>query len=449
MYMHRSVALIIAPLFWTHLPPLGLAYLAATLGKEKIPFTVHDLNMALYEQASTDLRAKWRRAHEPVVYNRLFSQLQNHMPDVYAKILSDVLKEDTCIYAFSVFRSNKECSLQFAREIKRAKPRSIIVFGGPEMTELLSEPAAYNDFSARGIVDAVVVGDGEPLMPKILKDAYQAQLKPLYRADPAADLDGIAYPTFEGFDLLKYQRKRALPLLASRGCVKTCEFCSERLLQANYRRRSARNIVAEIKAHISRYGAKWFTFHDSLINGDLCMLADLCRMIIDERLSIKWEAQVAIRPDMDVALMRRMKEAGCFNFFIGLESGSDRVLKKMRKGYATTDARRFFEDACKAAMHFEISLILGYPGETEKDFEDTLQFLADNKDLIPKIAQCNPFVVLPGTAIAKGGSFRAADLPQVYDPETAGARMKKMLRFFDENGFRYTKGFINNLAYGH
>lgn len=448
MYMRRSVTLIIAPLFWTQLPPLGLAYLAAALGREHIPCTVHDLNMTFYEHASHDMRAKWRQAHDPVVYTTIANQIQNQMSAVYEQALQEVLKDESMVYAFSVFRSNTECSLQLARALKRAQPTSSIIFGGPEMTGLQNAPEECTDLRASGMVDALVIGDGERVMKELVTDASQARLKPLYRADPAVDLESIADPSFEGFDIRRYQRTRALPILSSRGCIRACDFCSERLLQESYRRRSARHVMDEIKAHIRRYGTKWFTFHDSLINGDLSMLADLCRMIIDERLSITWEAQVAIRPDMDVSLLQRMKEAGCFNVFIGLESGSDTVLRAMRKGYTTADARRFFERACAAGVHFEISLIVGYPGETEKDFADTLQFLGDNKDLIPKIAQCNPFVVLPGTALAKSGAFRERDLPRVYDPKTARARMRAMLRFFDDTGFMYTKGFINNLAYG-
>jgi radical SAM superfamily enzyme YgiQ (UPF0313 family) len=130
-----------------------------------------------------------------------------------------------------------------------------------------------------------------------------------------------------------------------------------------------------------------------------------------------------------------MKKSGCYNLFVGLESGSNNMLRAMNKGFNLETALDFFKSLNKAKLQFEISLIFGYPGETEGNFRDSLDFIRQNKKLIPKIAQANPFVDYLG------------DHENKYPLNTVKSRIRKFLRILELEKIRYTKSFINNLIY--
>ena len=306
---------------------------------------------------------------------------------------------------FSVFKSNEIETLALVKKVKEKYPRKIILLGGPQCFSWQYE---VNPDEVK-LADELIVGD------------Y------------VLDLDA-SFPTFDGFRLDKYERKRALPILSSRGCIRTCAFCSERLLSKGFTIRRPENVLKEIQYHKKINKTKWFTFHDSLINGDLNNLDELCDMLLGE--NIVWDAQAIIRRDMPEDLLSKMKKGGCFNLFIGLESGSSKMLKLMRKGFTTEDAEVFFTKCRNVGLHFETSLIAGFPGETEEDFAETLKFIEKNKDIIPKIAQINPYIKYSGTEVEAVNANRGSERTNVF------------IRLVEELGIPYTKDFINNLVRG-
>jgi len=319
--------------------------------------------------------------------------------------LADTGFKFDCI-GFSVFKTNQGTVLEYAKKIKETNPEIKILFGGPQcFTWQFEKPPEEIKYA-----DEIILGDALPF------------------------LDERPFPKFSEFKLEKYERKRALPILSSRGCIRACSFCSERLLANKYFARDPKKIIDEIKYHKEKNNVRWFTFHDSLINGDLKQLSELCRYLKKE--DIKWDAQAIIRKDMPEELLEEMKESGCFNLFIGLESGSERILKLMNKGFALQDAEIFFKKCNSVSLHFEISLIVGFPGESDEDFVETLNFIKRNRGCINKIAQINPFIKYPGTNVSNV-------------PIDAGmARVELFIRTIEELGIKYTPAFVNNLVRG-
>jgi len=157
-------------------------------------------------------------------------------------------------------------------------------------------------------------------------------------------------------------------------------------------------------------------------------------LLIKKNVKIKWEAQARINQTLDSDLASLIKRSGAYNLFIGLESGSDKILKLMNKGFDTKAARSFFKTLRSAGIHFEVSLIFGYPGEEIKDFKETINFILKNKKNIPKIAQANPFVDYLKT-------FKSETFPR----KEGISRVKKFLKILEVEKLKYTKSFINNL----
>lgn len=303
----KHILLVLCPPVWHKLPPLGLSYISEYLKFLGYNVDVIDLNIEVIS-------------------------------------ILDKVSDYDCI-GFSVFKTNQYNTLGLVKEIKKKKPKTKIILGGPQCISWQFETPPDDVRYA----DIMIVGDALPL------------------------LDERPSPTFSGFKLDRYQRKRALPIIGSRGCIRRCTFCSERLLVKGYTKRSPEKIISEIRYHKKINATKWFTFHDSLINGDLRHLERLCDLLAEE--DIKWDAQAIIRDDMSEGLLEKMKNSGCFNLFIGLESGSDKILRLMQKGFTTKDAMDFFKKCKSVGLHFEISLIVNYPGEGEWELRLFLQGL--------------------------------------------------------------------------
>jgi radical SAM superfamily enzyme YgiQ (UPF0313 family) len=307
--------------------------------------------------------------------------------------------------------------------------------GGPQITRQFFKGRGKIDSSIVKFADYLVVGEGERPLLNFLKGKNKDEK--IVKFEQLDNLENIAFPRYPGLSLNSYPKKDALPVQFSRGCIRKCAFCSERLLYKGLRLREVRNIIDEIRYHKTSNNTSYFVFFDSLINADLGALEELCDKIIDNFGLINWEAQIAVRHDMSQKLFEKMKRSGCYNLFVGLESGSDNTLKKMNKGFTAKDAVNFFEMLNKAGLFFGISIIVGYPGETDGDFRESLDFIIRNKDLIPKIEQVNPFVYYDGTSADKRGDYKVN--------QTSLRRMEAFVKEIKRNHFKYTNAFLGNL----
>jgi len=146
---------------------------------------------------------------------------------------------------------------------------------------------------------------------------------------------------------------------------------------------------------------------------------------------------MVIRSDMSEQLLKKMKKSGCYNLFIGLESGSAATLKRMHKGFSPDEASRFFAKLKSAGFSFGISVIVGYPGESAKDFKESLDFILRHREIIPKIEQVNPFTYYDGTSVFPKGDYKLN--------KASLSRMDYFVRRIKEQGFKYTNAFLGNL----
>ena len=102
-----------------------------------------------------------------------------------------------------------------------------------------------------------------------------------------------------------------------------------------------------------------------------------------------------IRADMDIKLLDKMKKAGCVLLNYGVESGSGSILESMGKPYSAKDAETVIKNTSKAGIDVVLNFIVGYPGETEDDFQKTLDFIGAVSGHVLNIAPGHPCLVVP------------------------------------------------------
>ena len=207
-------------------------------------------------------------------YDKLFEELK----PLINKYAEDLLAQKPKVIGFSIFNSNRDFSIELAREIKRRNPQVKTIFGGPDCTSHFNNSSSvlYDHLIQEEAIDLVVIGEAEKtikeLVPKLLNDESLDSIKGLLYAGPnrtshytgdrelIKDINSIPYPDYSDFDFSKYISP-AVPLAFNRGCNFRCVFCDIKLLwKDSFRKRTAENIADEIMyvARLSKYPYAFF-----------------------------------------------------------------------------------------------------------------------------------------------------------------------------------------------
>jgi anaerobic magnesium-protoporphyrin IX monomethyl ester cyclase len=281
---------------------------------------------------------------------------------------------------------------QAARMVKEVLPETVTVVGGPHPTIMVEEVAEIPHF------DYIVTREGEITFPWLLgelRDGRQPESRVLEGEVP--DLDALPFPDRDLFlnEWRKYGYSLDSPevpfvpdlpapfltIIAGRGCKYNCNFCqpAERLLFGRQvRKRSPANIIAELKLLRGRYHFASFMFHDDCLTEDREWVLEFCNLYQAEGFSQPFFCQS--RADIIVRyedMVQRMAKVGLKGYFIGFESGNDRVLKFLRKG--TTREKNL--DAARICRKYGIKIwanyMLGLPTETKEEVMDTISMLKE------------------------------------------------------------------------
>jgi len=163
--------------------------------------------------------------------------------------------------------------------------------------------------------------------------------------------------------------------MTSRGCVYWCDFCTAvRMFGRKYRMRSPKNVVDELEFLHNTYDADQFTFYDDAFTVSQPRAAEICKEIKNRKLKIKWDCET--RVDMVTKeLLLEMREAGCIAVWFGVESGSQRVIDAMGKGFSVAQTMRAFKWAREVGLMTVASVILGFPGETKESAWETIKLV--------------------------------------------------------------------------
>lgn len=389
----KEILLVELPPWDPRTPPLGIAYLVSFLKSKGIGAKVFDLNIEMYNNADDAKKKGW--GNEDYHWWRS-NRLEEKYLLLFESFADRILSFDTKIIGFSAVLPSIPFLNYLLKSLKKKAPDKIIIVGGPAVFFYKS---GREDFD-RSLIDYFVIGDGETALYELVTGNTPScktwKDNPLDKAICAQtatimDLDSVGYPTFEEFSLPAYtEGDFTLPIIFSKGCNKTCIFCSDTVLSYPYRRRIPEKVINEIKMHIARYPDIYtFRLNDLSFNADLRFLEKFCDRVIAERLQIKWYGQAQVRPDMDEDMFLKMKSAGCRQFFLGVENFSDNVLSIMKKRYTSEQAVRFIQKSKKAGIEVHIAIIVGCPGETEEDFGITLGCIKENAAYIDRLASLN------------------------------------------------------------
>jgi radical SAM superfamily enzyme YgiQ (UPF0313 family) len=266
-----------------------------------------------------------------------------------------------------------------------------VVLGGITASSLPEE--------AREHCDSVVIGEGEPLWPEVLRDAEKGCLKPFYSQSPPGqfDLREAPMPRFDLLDPAKYNR---LTVQTSRGCPHHCEFCaSSILLTPRYKVKPVEKVIAEIREIKKIWPRPFIEFADdnSFVHRE--HYKKLLRELARE--NVRWFTEADVRVAEDGELLGLMRDSGCQQVLIGLESPRGSSLEGVElKNNWKARQQDFYKSAIETIQSYGITVngcfILGLDSHTPAVFDDVFRFVRDSGLYEVQVTFLTAF---PGTAL--------------------------------------------------
>ncbi len=373
-----------------HLLTVGLK---AFTGKRGFFPAMGMLYVAAYSRFHTDHDVKALDAPlEAVDYNQLEDAIRKHKPD---------------IVGISVMTFTLLDSIRTARLVKKIFPHVPVVFGGIHATIFPRETILLKE------VDYVVRGEGEMTFAELLncfgdRDSVKRIGGLLYKENgniidtgPRPLVENLDHLPFPARELTSYQHFYSLEnkcfsttLITSRGCPYRCIFCIRSKLLSQFRPRSPKNVIDEIK-HCMNLGFYEFSIWDDTFTLDRQRVLDICNRIIEEKLVIKWSVMTRV-DKVDQELIKKMKQAGCTRIRFGNESGSAEILKVLRKGIVPEQIREAFRITRAEGMSTVSFFMIGAPQETLQHIKKTLKLA---KSLNASFTNFSIVTLYPGTEL--------------------------------------------------
>jgi radical SAM superfamily enzyme YgiQ (UPF0313 family) len=387
-------------------PPIGLGYIASYLEKEG--HTVKIIDTIILKYSLEDIEKELKRFN----------------PDVIG--ISTVVP---CIYT----------AIEIVKIAKKINPNCLTVLGGAYPTVCAREILEKSK-----LIDVIIRGEGEETFVELLKNKNFKKIKGIsYRSNHKIienknrefiqNLDDLPFPAYHLLPMDKYKIKDGLIdfgltgkpgsrytiISTSRGCPYGCIFCSSYILWGKKCRvRSPENIIEELKFLNSKFGIKKIDFMEDTFTINENRTKKLCRLIRDEGLDFSWICTTRV-DKFSKQTVNEMKKAGCDLVCFGFESGVQKNLDFLNKGFTLEDSIRAVKIAKDAKIPVIGSFVIGIPGETREMINQTIYFAKKLKLHSARFPLLTPF---PGTKlyeiVKKNDSLLTKDLSQYiyYNP---------------------------------
>ncbi|MGA2886511.1 MAG: radical SAM protein [Terracidiphilus sp.] len=340
-------------------PPLGILYICSHLRSRGFTVEVHDSTFSTQEA--------------------LYARLREQTPTILG------------VYANLMTRPKV---VKILAEAKRNGWRTIV--GGPE-------PGAYVEEYLRAGAEVVVMGEGEvtmeELLPLLLNDdvkrldtiqgiAFLDQDGHVVRTQPRPqiqDLDAQPWPEREAIDTGRYVETwrthhgmGSISLITARGCPYRCEWCSHQVYGQTHRRRKPRFVADELEWLRKRYKPDMLWVADDVFTINHGWLMEWREQVSSRSLHIPFEC-ISRADRLTEEVIRTLAELGCFRLWIGSESGSQRILDRMKRGVTVEEVQRATKLCREHGIQTGMFLMWGYEGEEMEDIEATIEHVRASK----------------------------------------------------------------------
>ncbi len=367
-----------------------------------------------------------------------------------AKVASAISLSGFDIIAFSFQEdSHVEFTLALCRRIKEITSAPI-VFGGKIMC---------GADRLEGCVDYAVVGDGELALLCIIKRITEGW--------PLENIPGLLYPhSYDNLliNLLTDIRIRGVPAYNTElmeiygrdgitiypymfvnGCPNRCSFCAS----LGFDRHGVLEIpevLRQLREIHRATGAKHFYFLNHLLNIDRNFMNGFLDGLLDQDFRLQWSDSACLY-GIDAAMAEKMRLAGCRKICWGLDTGSDRLLKIIRKTIRIKGIEEILRICRNAGIHNEVNFIIGLPHETRDDLEQAMRFAERNSKIISKVNYVSYFYAVGSPVYTEPSLHGLVKKGNTFD-EVGGLKWAAKMEY-NERAFEIADRFFKDFEKEH
>jgi len=304
--------------------------------------------------------------------------------------IKDLKYYDFDLILMSITTGTIEDDLKFFKTAKNLNKNIITVAEGAHFITAPIESFKRDIFK---YLDFAFFGESEYIIKEFLNNYENnislSEVKGLIYKDNGEWIKNEKPPFIENLDYLPFPARDLMrndlyinpdtdkpmaTIQASRGCPGNCIYCLAPIVSGkNLRKRSPENIVDEIEECINKYKIDNFFLRADTFTIDKEWVIKISKEIIKRNLNIKWVANSRVKP-IDEEMLIWMKKSGCYLIAFGLESGSDKSLKLMKKGVTIEDNINAVKLAKKLGFKVYSFFIIGFPWEDRQDILRTIEF---------------------------------------------------------------------------
>ena len=357
-------------------PPLGFAYLAASLLRYRNDLHIEIIDGFLMEKDEYYQKISKIKA-DVIGVTTTMAQLNE------ALLIPNMVKDDNTKY---IIGGSGVVNLPSSKLYESGY--SIICYGEGEKTIVELVQAFENGLSLKNIKGISYCSNGSEI-----KTPPRELIK---------NLDDIPFPARSLLDMERYLKiwkekmgVSVTQIMSSRGCPFSCRFCDKKTFGEKIRFMSPPKIIEEMKLIYDGFGAEMIYFEEDLFTFNRKRVLDFCNLMEKELPGKKWGAHSRV-DTLDLEMITRMKQAGCTDLFFGVESGSQKILDLLGKGFSVEKIENAFRLAKEVGIRTAMYLIIGVPGETHEDIEMTKRMIAK---LEPSSIDISFLTPIPGTEI--------------------------------------------------
>ncbi len=360
-------------------PPLGILYIAAYVEQ----YTKHEVRVI-------DAQV------EELSYKKLQKRLEKTDFDIVG----------ITVMTFTLIDVRKTVEL-----IKKTKPEAKIILGGPHASIYPYE--THKVFHA----DFVVIGEGETVFTKILQNLNninelkkihgllfehengKVQLNKKLSYITEGELNNLPFPSrhltpYKKYSSILAKRTPITTLFTSRGCPYSCSFCNRPQMGKNFRALSPERVVKEIE-NCLELGIHEFLIYDDTFTIKKDRVKKICKLVVEKQLDIGFDIRARV-DTIDEEMLILLQKAGCRGIHYGIEAGTEKILKVLKKGINLNKAKEIFLLTKKHNIQTLAYFMIGSPEETREDINETFIYL---KKLNPDFIHLTILTPFPATEI--------------------------------------------------
>ncbi|OFX87030.1 MAG: hypothetical protein A2X00_10615 [Bacteroidetes bacterium GWE2_32_14] len=436
----NKVVLLHLP-FWTPLiPPLGISSIKSYLTRNGFDVKIYDANSneeykAIYSRyfsyikknvpeedwgnfysIGTDILRNHLMAHLfkkcdedfMSLLKLLFKQIYNYnASDLFIKHLDNIIysfyeweekylyeilnDDEPSVIGISVKKDTLAASLFAFKKIKQINEKITTIMGGTIFSEQL--PINSPDFNyflerTKSYIDRYIIGHGEEVFLKLLKNEVSSDKQLIIQSEfkslkTFSELN--ISPDFSDFNIDIYPY---MGVSGSTGCYFNCTFCNVVTYFGKYCQKEVKVIVDELERLNQQYSSQLFFMCDNMVN---TYITELSEEIYRRNLSVYWSAYMRVeKKAANIDEIVKWRCGGMYSARIGIDSASQRILDMMDKRISVEDSKIMLKNLASVGIKPTAYWLIGHPGETEEDFQMTLDYLTEMKDYIWE-AECEYF----------------------------------------------------------